>query len=503
MNKKDLKRIIELEKRIGQLAKEYGLLATDTIFEIVPAQKVLEGMAYMFPTNFSHWTFGRDYEKYRTIYEHTGEGIPYEQVWNFDIPRALLVETNPLALNVLVVAHVYGHVDYFLGNKYLQHGRSYSDVAEEARNAALRFAEYESKYGIEYEKTLDAGMSLMWHQHPDHFFVEHDEESIRARLVDFERAKLERTSGYLEDLKKPETKDELKRIERKLSLLQYKTPPEPTYDLLNYIIKKSPKPLKPWQVDVLTVLRHQARCLAPNVATKMLDEGWATYWHAIIMRRLFEEGLLTAEEHGVFDEFHSSVTRESRKTFNWYNIGLALFEYVKERYDRGQFGREFEECENPHKRATWDTKANKGNEKIFEVRSFYTDRMAIEEFFTDEFIRARKLYIYVSMPDNQGNIVDVIGETDPKVIREMLLASKTSLAPQVVAEDGNYQSKGHLYLRHINTGFEFDPEYRDGVLENAFYLWGRKVILNCREEEKEKEFSYDLNEKRKKQRSLF
>ena len=132
MNKSELDRLISLEKRIKEICQTFGLLTTDIDFEIVPAQKMLEGLAYMFPTNYSHWSFGRDYERFRTIYEHTGQGIPYEQVWNFDHPRALIVESNPFVLKVLVIAHVYGHVDYFLGNCFLQRGRYFTDIAEEA-----------------------------------------------------------------------------------------------------------------------------------------------------------------------------------------------------------------------------------------------------------------------------------------------------------------------------------------------------------------------------------
>lgn len=121
MNHAEIERLIQLEKRICEIAKEFGLLTKEISFEVIPASRMLEGMAYMFPVNFAHWSFGRDYEKYKTIYEHSGAGIPYELVWNFKEPRAFLVETNPFVLNVLVVAHVYGHVDFFLGSRYLHY----------------------------------------------------------------------------------------------------------------------------------------------------------------------------------------------------------------------------------------------------------------------------------------------------------------------------------------------------------------------------------------------
>src|SRR3989344_6453104 len=176
MTKKELERLIEIEGRVKEIAEEYGLITTEIDFELTTAQRVLEGMSYMFPVNYSHWSFGRDFEKNRTIYEHTGSGIPYEQVWNFERPKAFLVETNPFALNALILAHVYGHVDFFRGSRYLQQGRSYSNVAEEARNAATIFRLYEERHGKDVEKIIDAGMSIQWHQNSDPFYEEQSEE---------------------------------------------------------------------------------------------------------------------------------------------------------------------------------------------------------------------------------------------------------------------------------------------------------------------------------------
>ena len=93
--------------------------------------------------------------------------------------------------------------------------------------------------------------------------------------------------------------------------------------------------------DMLSVIRNQARALAPNGRTKLLNEGWATYVHVHIMRQIFQEGLLTPEEHGVFNKFHSAVLREDKKSLNWYRVGYGLYEYVEEQWDKGRFGREF------------------------------------------------------------------------------------------------------------------------------------------------------------------
>ena len=492
MTRKEIERLAEIEKITEQYFKEWGLLTTEILFEVTTSQRVMEGMAYKFPTNFSHWTHGRDFESIRTVYEHTGGGIPYEQIWNLLKPRAFLVETNPFALNATIIPHCFGHVDYFLGNKYLQHGRSYSDTAQEARNAAKRFAKYEEKYGSEVEKVIDAGMSIMWHQDPDPLFEEPEEELIRDRLIELERAKFEAHNDIASKFKNPETKAQLEEIEKNLEKLLTQTPPQPTYDLLYYLIKKSPRPLKPWVIDVLTVLRNQARCLAPNMRTKMLDEGWATLGHVRTMRRLREDRVITAEEFDIFNFYHSKVLRQDKKRFNWYRIGLAILEDIEDRWNKGRFGREYEEERGLHKRVNWDTKAGLGFQKIKEVRSYYTDRMAVEEFFTNEFIREQELYIWTTIEDGNGNHIDVIAEDDPKVIKQLLKSMFSSYGSTLITvENGNYQDKQQLFLKHINTGFELDPAYRNLTLKNIHYLWGKRIFLACLENKEEKIFSFD------------
>ncbi|MBI5421041.1 MAG: SpoVR family protein [Parcubacteria group bacterium] len=488
----DIERLKKIEKRIHEIAQEWGFLTTDIQFEIVGAQKMLEGMAYMFPVNFSHWSFGRDYEMHRTVYDHTGSGIPYETVWNFTPPVALLVETNPFALNTIIIGHVYAHVDFFLASKFLQLGRFFSDIADETYYAAERFREYEVQYGKdEVEKTIDAGMAIWWQQHPDLFFEEElDEDIARDRLLTTEREKARPGKDVASQFKQGGLEDEV--LRRKLRFLAERVPPEPIYDLLGYIARYSPL-LKSWQKDILSVMRNQARSLAPQRKTKLLNEGWATYWHVRFMRRLFEEGLLTAEEHGIYNDFHAGVTRENKVGFNWYRIGLALFEYIEEKYNKGRFGREYEACEDPVKKAYWDTHAMKGREKIFHVRSFYSDRMAIEEFFTDEFIHQMQLYIWEAYVDEKsGETTYYIAEKDPAVIRRMLTRSHTLYGIEpIVIQNANHNRSGHLYLNHLNTDVELDPKRRDGTLFHIFTLWGKPVSLETNIDDKRVVCSFD------------
>ena len=485
MNEKELQRLRELDVRIREIAEENGLITKDILFELVSPQRMIEAMAYGFPVNFSHWSHGRDYERQRTIYDYSGVGIPYEVVWNFGEPRAFLVETNPFTLNVLILCHVYGHVDCFLSNNLLLKSSDMGDMAREAREAEKRLRHYESKHGKDaVERIIDAGKSIQWLQDPDPYAEEVDEEELREHFLKIEREKLRRANDLKGEFGKRATEEEITEIETQLKRLKYKTPLTPEYDILKYIIEHSPLPLRDWEKDVLSIVRKQARYLAHQRRTKLLNEGWATYWHTRIMRQLFDEGLLTDKEHGIYNNFNKDVLTKNKMNFNWYRVGLHLYEYIEERWDKGQFGKEYKESENPRKRADWDTGAMEGRKKIFEIRKYFTDRMAIEEFFTDEFIRQEELYIWEEMlPDPYTSEVRyVIVEDNPQVIRSLFKKMHTLYSiPLISALSGNFQKRRELYLKHQYNGYELKESFEDRVLEHIYSLWGHTVHLETTE----------------------
>ena len=173
-------------------------------------------------------------------------------------------------------------------------------------------------------------------------------------------------------------------------------------------------------------------------------------------------------------------------------------ENVEERWNKGQFGREYDEERSHAKRLSWDTVTNLGKQKIFEIRSHYTDRMAVEELFTDEFIHEQQLYIWVGINDGDS-IVYVIGEDDPAVIRQEIKSMMTMYGTPIIrVGDGNYDGNDHLYLKHVFNGYDLDHKYRDHTLVNILYLWGRKVYLETIIEDKEALVSCELEKRQPK-----
>ena len=146
MNEAELARLNQADGLIQEIAADLGLTFFPQEFDVIPAQKMLEIMAYRLPVNFSHWSFGRDYESERTKHEH-GFAVPYEVVFNSDPCRGYLMDTNPFPIQVMVMAHVYAHNDFMKNSVHFQHTRR--DMITSASAAAARFRQYEEDYGQE------------------------------------------------------------------------------------------------------------------------------------------------------------------------------------------------------------------------------------------------------------------------------------------------------------------------------------------------------------------
>ncbi len=476
----ELKRLEEFDQIIQQIAKEFGLDFFPQEFDIVPAQKMLEILAYHFPINFSSWSFGRDYEMEKTKYEY-GYSIPYEVVLNSNPSRAYLINTNPFAIQVMVMAHVYAHNDFMKNSIHFKPTRR--DILPSASEAARRFQHYEQRYGlVEVERITDAGFSIQLNINPDFFIHEETEEEKWEKLSS--HPALAETPGAYDDLLPARAANPPTREYKR------KTPPEPDRDVLLYIINHSPKPLREWEKDILSVIRDQSRYFMPQRRTKIMNEGWAAYWHIRIMERLFRDGVLSSEDHGYYNVYNSRVLATNPNTINPYLLGMKIYEDIEERWNKGQFGREWEESLDPEKR-TWDRKLGQGRDKILEVRRTYSDRFFVEHFLTEKLVNDLNLYLYEGRTD--GNEVEyVVTEKDWRRVKELLVKFlSTYETPLILVEDGDFKGKRELYLKHAYDGIELDPEYREKTMEQVYYLWNRPVHVETVINADKVVFTYD------------
>lgn len=455
-------------------ASEYGLDFFEVIYEVLPFETMNQIAAYGgFPIRYPHWKWGMDYERLskRDAY---GLGRIYEMVINTDPCYAYLQESNAVTDQKLVMAHVYGHSDFFKNNLWFS--KTNRKMMDEMANHATRVRRHIERQGQDVvERFLDTCLSIEHLIDPHSMFVTRD-ESRSAAAVDrsaFEPRKLP-AKDYMDPFINPqrEMDRQKKEFEEKARADKGKFPAQPTRDVLLFLLRNAP--LEEWQQDILGIIRDEAYYYAPQAMTKVMNEGWATYWHSKLMTQHF----LEAKEIVHYADQHSGVVHMPPGGFNPYKIGVELFKDIERRWDKGQHGHDWEQLEGIGTKEAFDDKSKMGRQKIFEVRRIYNDVNFIDEFLTEEFVEKHKMYQHKRDP-NTGEVKVV--SRDFRRVKMTLLHHLTNMGqPFIYVVDANYLNRGELFMAHKFAGLEIDAAKATEVLTNLRLLWGRPVHLQAR-----------------------
>lgn len=460
---RDLATLEQAIEDIAAQAKKFGLDFFPVCFELCPADVVYTFGAYGMPARFAHWSFGKQFYRMKLQYEYNLSRI-YELVINSEPCYAFLLDGNSLVQNKLVIAHVFAHSDFFKNNHYFSHASR--KMVETMAVHAAKIREYEFKYGRrEVEIFLDAALAIQEHIDPPRPY----------KLKDLEEG--EKTDNNINPIKETPYDDlwALDKNEVKPSIRerQKKIPLRPQKDVLGFIMGHSQE-LEDWQRDVLAMLREEMGYFWPQLETKIMNEGWATYWHLRIMRELD----LPEDEAVEFARLHAAVLQPGKTHINPYYVGLKIFEDIERRWD------------NPteeEKRRDPERKIGQGREKIFEVRSLENDLSFIRNYLTKELVEELDLYLYERVGDEW-----VVVEKDWEKVRDGLVSRLVNCGyPYIVVEDGDYGRRGELYLKHCYEGLELDIPYLEKTLQHVYLLWGRPVHLETIVEGKKVVFTYD------------
>ncbi|MEK9199637.1 SpoVR family protein [Ureibacillus sp. FSL E2-3493] len=455
---KELHKAIE---EITEIAIDFGLDFFPMHYEICPADIIYTIGAYGMPTRFSHWSFGKQFHKMKLQYD-LGLSQIYELVINSNPCYAFLLDTNSLTQNKLIIAHVLAHCDFFKNNVRFSNTRR--DMVESMTATAERIANYEMLYGKdEVEQFLDAVLAIQEHIDPS---------IVRPNLLEYEDDIEEEDSFVskspyddLWDLDKKEEPKPTVRYKRK------KFPPKPEKDLLLFIELYS-RELEEWQRDILTMMREEMLYFWPQLETKIMNEGWASYWHQRIMRELN----LTTDETIEYAKLNAGVVQPSKTSINPYYLGLKIFEDIEKRYDHPT-----EEMRR------MGIKPGSGREKIFEVREIESDISFIRNYLTKELVEQEDMYLF----EKKGSDYKIT-DKDYRNVRDQLVSMRVNGGfPYIVVENGDYLRNGELYLKHGYEGMELDPHYLENVLPYIYQLWGRPVHLETFVEQKPVLYTYD------------
>ena len=486
----------EARKQIADIARGYGLDFFETIFEVCTYEEINMIASFGgFPTRYPHWRYGMEYLEMQKSYEF-GLSKIYEMVINTDPSYAYLMDCNLLVDQKLVMAHVYAHVDFFKNNLWFSHTNR--KMLDQMANHATKVRRIIDRHGFsEVEQFIDLCLSLdnlidPYLPHIRRTRSMSDEEKDQADIDRTVIAKMPAKSYMDRHVNPPEFLEaQRKRKQDEFNKLK-SVPEEPTRDILGFLLEHAP--LARWQQEILEIIRDEAYYFAPQGQTKIMNEGWATYWHT----RMMTNDILDDSEVIDYCDHHSGTVQMQPGQLNPYKMGVELYRHIEQRWNKGRFGKEWMECDDPTTRRRWDTGAGLGREKIFEVRRTHNDITFLDTFLTADFCREQGFFTTTFDPKANEWVIDSREFEDVKKQLLQMLASKGT--PRVYAVDANANNRGELRMTHDHEGLDIQLDWASLVLGNLAKLWGRPVHLDTLLEQRPITLSHDGTEVRRVQR---
>lgn len=401
-----LKELLKWNDMIEDKVRENKLDCYPQEFEIISFEDMLCYETYVgMPSHYPHWSFGKNYEKLKTLYSYDLTGLPYEMVINSNPCIAYLMKDNSLLLQILTISHVYAHNDFFKNNRMFKQYTKANVVIEMFKNHASRIRSYIQDPSIGYqqvEKILDAAHAIKFHCGA---FTHQESHELNCSL-----------------------KKEF-----------------PNENLLSFIIENGD--LEEWQRDIITIIEEESRYFIPQIETKIMNEGWASWWHYQILQSLNLPLNLQIE----FFKTHNSVISPVPGRLNPYYIGFKIWESLSKKHENEP-------------------------EKLFMIREVERDASFIRNYLTFELCRELNLFEYKE--EERYYVISEVADKDGwKQIRNQLaLLVGYGSIPNIVVEDVQ-RSDRTLILRHIYDNRELNLTYASETIKHIQSLWKGKVIL--------------------------
>ncbi len=417
---------------IESAAREVGLDFFEVVFELLDAKDVNGVAAYGgFPIRYPSWRFGMEYERLEKG-RRWGLSKIYELVINNDPTYAYLVRSNSLLEQKLVMAHVYGHADFFKHNLWF--APSDRKMLDTMASHSIRVRRYIDALGQErVERFVDVCLSLDTLIDPYLPLREHANppEKRSAYTPASERARRTLEALSASPLTEPVLESEGPRPQKRRL---------PTYDVLGFLSAYAP--LEPWQQDVLDIVRSEAYYFAPQRMTKIMNEGWASFWHS----RLLTGGILDPSEILDFADCHSAATVHGPGQVNPYKLGIELFRYA-------------EAC----------------GEDIFRLRRVHNDVSLVHKLVDEEFTLREIGPLRAAEAGAEGGSKTPVGWQAHK--NWLLQQLSWGGLPQIELVDVEAGHEGEMLLVHRHDGRDLQLGRAQETLQNLEQLWRRPVHL--------------------------
>ncbi len=482
-----IKAYYEEIQRIG--FEKFGLDIYPNQIELVTAEQMLDAYAFHgLPVMYPHWSFGRDYIFNSNAYKRGYQGLAYEMIINSNPAIAYLMEENTTMMQIAVMSHAcLGHNHFFKNNLLMRTWTNADNIQEYAKFAKGFVEECEEKYGIsEVERILTAAHSVKYqgidrYKRPGKLSPAKEKERQQERMRNQQRQVNEvwRTlpadrGGWYEQDVQPK-----------------KIVTDPQENVMYFIEKNAPN-LKPWQRECIRIVRKFAQYFYPNINTKVMNEGFATFIHYGIVQELHKEGLI---DDGFMMEFlrdHTAIIHQPgihdkhySPNLNPYYLGYNIFREIKR------------VCEEPTKEdqewfgdiagSDWKTESLKA------VRQF-KDSSFLYQYLSPNLMRKMRM---IEIQDIQGvdhyYIADIHNDEGYKNIRRTLSRQyeMDTMIPSMAVVDADLKGNRTLFLRsNVRNERSLDHTATINVLSALEYLWGYKVVLSVVNEDGKEQSKY-------------
>jgi stage V sporulation protein R len=449
-------RIADLE----QIAKTNGLDFFPVVFEVVSVNTMNNVCAYGLPTRARHWSYGRSYDHQR-IYGEMGFSKVFEMITNNDPSYAFVLDSNTEAQNLLIVAHCFGHSDFFKNNAMFK--GTDRNMARHAAEHANRIDQYIELHGLDaVERIMDIGFSLGDHVdiHKGLYRNKYPKRHICEHPVHLEE---------FDDLLDPQKTKGPSRIRE---IVNATMPPHPEKDLLWFFIQYAP--LEDWERDVLDIIREESFYFYPQRLTKIMNEGWAVYWHAELLHQYKD---ISPEEMIDFARTHERVVQPGNSfDINPYYLGYRIFKDIEKRWDE--------------KYAAGESDIT-GRQKIFEVRRDEDDISFLRNYLTAELVKELKMFTFGREDEYGKNSEDdedqeeILYEIKSRMLEEVVEAlvkpRYNNWAPKIVITDASSEK---ICLRHDSDELgTLSFRYAEHMLEYVWELWAAPVELHTKDDD--------------------
>lgn len=432
-------------QRIEAIARDAGLDFFPTVFEMLDARDVNAVAAFGgFPVRYPSWRFGMEYERLEKGYSW-GLSKIYELVINNDPTYAYLVRSNSDMEQKLVMAHVFGHADFFKHNVWF--GPTERHMLDRMANHGTRLRRYIDRYGQDtVEEFLDRALSLDNLIDPFLPLRGRLQGRVDTRMPEgmLERARRSFEAAFDEGAEDVPAAELVEAVE---STAQAPSSNDrlPTYDVLGFLAEHAP--LTRWQRDIVRLTRAEAYYFMPQRMTKIINEGWASFWHS----RILTGGVLAPSEIIDFADCHSGATLVQPGQLNPYKLGIELFRHAEE-----------------------------SGLDIFRLRRVHNDASFIDEVFDESFAQKNQLFIYGR--NHRTGRTEVLDRDWIEVKQKLLQQLAWGGLPQIELVDDDFEGREELHLVHRHDGRDLDLRAAGETLRQVALLWGRPAHLSTSEE---------------------